>query len=86
VEKARAMAERRERIIGLVAGSGDVVVLGDVAKGSDILEGEVRAVIEEAVGGGVLVGQFSNDGRTFITDEALQRIVKDKLSDKGDRI
>jgi len=49
-----------------------------VAKSLDASEGEVRAVIEEAVGGG-LAGQFSNDGRTFITDEILRGILKHRL-------
>jgi len=76
---AQAVAELRRRILEFVMGSGDVVVLGDVAGGLNVSEGEVKAVIEEEVRGGVLVGRFSNDGRTFITDEVVRRRIEDRL-------
>ena len=77
--EALAVAGRRERIIGLVAETGEASVLSDVAKGLDVSEDMVRVVIEETVEGGVLVGQFSNDGRTFITGETLRKQLKDRL-------
>jgi len=53
-----------------------------VARSLDVSESMVKSIIEEAVGGGVLAGRFSNDGRTFITDEAFRRIMKEKLKDE----
>ena len=65
-----------------VTGADEVVVLEDVAGGLDVSEGMVRRIVEEEVESGVLVGRFSNDGRTFITDEAFRKIMKDKLKDE----
>ena len=59
-----------------------MVVLEDVAGDLNASMGEVKAVVEEAVEGGVLAGQFSNDERTFITDEVFRRTMKDKLKDE----
>ncbi len=76
--------ERRRKgiIISMIARSEEIVALEDVAKSLDISEVEVRAIIEEAISGGVLVGQFSNERRTFITDDAFKKIMKDKLKDE----
>ena len=83
VEKeAQAAAELREKILDFVTESVNRVVLGNVAKRLGVLEDEVRAVIEESVGAGVLMGRFSNDGRTFIPDDVLKRIIDDKLVDE----
>jgi len=65
-----------------VTGSTEVVILGDVAKGLDVSDGMVRSIIEKAIGGSVLAGRFSNDGRTFIPDEVFMKIMKEKLKDE----
>ena len=80
--EAQTAAELRERILDLVTESVNVVVLGNVAGSLDVSEDEVRTVIEESVGAGVLVGMFSNDGRTFISDDVLKRIIDGKLKDE----
>ena len=80
--EVQAVAELRERILDLVTESVNVVVLGNVAGSLDVSEDEVRTVIEESVGAGVLVGMFSNDGRTFIPGDVLKRIIDGKLKDE----
>jgi len=77
--EAKVVAEQREKILRLIVGSDDVVVLWDLATVLDVSEDSVRGILEEAVGGGLLAGLFSNDGRTFITDVEFKRILKDKL-------
>ena len=80
VERETQLAvELRKRIIGLVERSDEVVVLEYVAKTLNVSEDKVKTVIDEAIGDGILVGRFSNEGHTFITDDIIKRIMKDKL-------
>ena len=46
--ESRVAIEQKNKIIGLAVRSGDVVVLGELARSVDISEGEMRAVIEKA--------------------------------------
>ncbi len=68
-----------QRILSFVAGSDDVVSLKNMARKLDVSEYKVRVVIEEAVEGGTLVGQFYNEGRTFITNKALRKKITDRF-------
>jgi len=72
---------RKRRIIRMVARSEEVVVLADLVNVFDVSEDELRVVIEEAVGRGVLDGRFSNEGHTFIPDQLFRKIIHDKLKD-----
>ena len=76
-----AESSLRAIVIYHVRVSRDVVVLGDVARDLHSSGAEVRAVIEKAVVDRKLVGDFSKDGRTFITDEVLRKILREKLKD-----
>ena len=78
-EKARAVTEHRKRIIDFVARSDEAVVLETYTSGLHVSEDEVKAIIEKAVGDGVLAGRFSNDGRTFITDEVLRKQIIERI-------
>ena len=81
-EENRAESELTNRIINFVVNSREAVALGTMTSVIDVSEDEVREIIEEAVLGGILTGRFSNAGHTFITDEIIKRIMKDKLKDE----
>ena len=85
-KEAQTASELRERILALVTGSVDAVVINDVARGLEISEDDVKRILEEAICGEVLMGQFSNDRRTFIANDVFRRIVKDKLKDERERL
>ena len=83
--EVREAADMRKRIIDLVERADEVVVLEHVAKTLNVSEDEVKGIVMDAVGSGLLVGKFSNNGHTFITDKLFRRILQDKLeSDEMD--
>jgi len=78
-QEAQATAELRTRVIAVVTGSDEIVVLEDVARSANVSEDYVRAIIDEMIGDGLLVGRFSNDGHAFITDKVLRKQIKDRI-------
>ena len=80
--EAQETAKLRRRIIQIVQWSDEAIFLENMSKDLGVSEESLRAIIEEEVEGGELVGQYTNDGRSFITDDVFRRYLKGTLNDE----
>jgi len=68
-----------ERMITRVRQADEAMLISMLGDDFNVPEEMVRQLIDEALAEGVLTGSYSKDGKRFITEAALKRIIKDKL-------
>ena len=77
--RRQARAELEERLLGIVIDASETVSLSALAGKHGVSVDEVRRIIDKGLEEGVLTGRFTLDGKAFITDDAVRRIIRDNL-------